>query len=147
MKQLLAALKNNNKPQPNAGLSTVLAFSSPSNPITQREPEFFFGMMQNSQYSLLLGRFDTFRVVGTEDLSNTGAGYGAETVAVFDFFDIDSSGVISMDEFHGALYSAAIPTRDLPICFEHAPRASQSDNFPQVGRNLPICRLRRLLAL
>jgi len=82
VKQLLAALKNNNKPQPNAGLSTVLAFSSPSNPITQREPEFFFGMMQNSQYSLLLGRFDTFRVVGTEDLSNTGAGYGAETVAV-----------------------------------------------------------------
>jgi len=82
VKQLLMALKNNNKPKANAGLRTVLAFSSPSNPITQREPEFFFGMMQNSQYSLLLGKFETFRIVATEDLSNTGAGYGAETVAV-----------------------------------------------------------------
>ena len=82
VKQLLMALKNNNKPKENAGLSTVLAFSSPSNPITKREPEFFFGMMQNSQYSLLLGKFETFRIVDTEDLSNTGAGYGEETVAV-----------------------------------------------------------------
>jgi hypothetical protein len=80
VKLLLMALKNNDKPKANAGLSTVLAFSSPSNPITQREPEFFFGMMQNSQYSLLLGNFETFRIVATEDLSNTGAGYGEETV-------------------------------------------------------------------
>ena len=83
VKQLLTALKNNNKPQPNAGLSTVLAFSSPSNPITRREPEFFFGMMQNSQYSLLLGKFNTFRIAGTEDLTGTGAAMGSEqTVAV-----------------------------------------------------------------
>merc|ERR1719199_324932 len=51
VKQLLTALKNNDTPAPNAGLKTVLKFSSPSNPITQREPDFFFGMMQNSQYS------------------------------------------------------------------------------------------------
>ena len=80
VKQLLTALKNNDTPAPNAGLKTVLKFSSPSNPITQREPDFFFGMMQNSQYSLLLGKFDTFTVVGTEGMPNN---YGSgETVVV-----------------------------------------------------------------
>ena len=80
VKQLLTALKNNDTPAPNAGLKTVLRFSSPSNPITQREPDFFFGMMQNSQYSLLLGKFDTFTVVSTEGMPNN---YGSgETVVV-----------------------------------------------------------------
>ncbi len=83
VKQLLTALKNNNNPTPNAGLRTVLRFSSPSNPITKREPDFFFSMMRNSQYSVLLGIFNTFRVMGVEDLSNTGAGLpGQQTVAV-----------------------------------------------------------------
>jgi hypothetical protein len=83
VKQLLTALKNNNNPTPNAGLRTVLRFSSPSNPITKREPDFFFSMMRNSQYSVLLGIFNTFQVMGVEDLSNTGAGLpGQQTVAV-----------------------------------------------------------------
>ena len=79
MKQLLGALKNNDTPTPNAGLSTVLRFSSPSNPVKRSEPEMFFGMMRNSQYSLLLGGFDTFTITGSEDL---GMKYGVQTVAI-----------------------------------------------------------------
>ena len=79
VKQLLGALKNNDTPTPNAGLSTVLRFSSPSNPVTRGEPEMFFGMMRNSQYSLLLGSFDTFAIIGSEDL---GMQYGVQTVAI-----------------------------------------------------------------
>ena len=79
VKQLLGALKNNDKPSANAGLSTVLRFSSPSNPVTRGEPEVFFGMMRNSQYSLLLGNFDTFAIGESEDL---GIMYGVQTVAI-----------------------------------------------------------------
>ena len=82
VKLLLTALKNNDKPTQNAGLRAVLKFSSPSNPITQREPDFFFGMMKTSQYSMLLGNYRTFSIDGTEDLTGTGAGMGRDQARI-----------------------------------------------------------------
>ena len=67
VKVLLEAMVNNDTPSEDAGLRTVLTFSSSSNPYTSQPPERFIQAMRNSGYSILLGKYDEARVGKPEE--------------------------------------------------------------------------------
>ena len=60
-------MADNDTPSEDAGLRTVLAFSSSANPYASHPPERFIQAMRNSGYSILLGKYDEARVGKPED--------------------------------------------------------------------------------
>jgi len=62
VKVILELLINNDNPSENAGMKTVLDFSSSVNPYVNQPPERFFQAMRNSAYSILLGGYEDAKV-------------------------------------------------------------------------------------
>jgi len=62
VKVILELLINNDSPSENAGMKTVLDFSSSVNPYVNQPPERFFQAMKNSAYSILLGGYEDAKV-------------------------------------------------------------------------------------
>ena len=62
IKLLLEALVNNDTPEEDFGLKTVVGFSSSVNPYYSQPPQRFIQAVKNSGYSILLGNYDTASV-------------------------------------------------------------------------------------
>jgi hypothetical protein len=62
IKLLLESLVNNDTPEEDFGLKTVVGFSSSVNPYYSQPPQRFIQAVRNSGYSILLGNYDTASV-------------------------------------------------------------------------------------
>ena len=77
---LLDALAKNDLPEPNTGLNSLIASSSPSNPAV-RDPARFIDVIKKSGYSILLGGYESMKMAKPEEGVLKNGNYGA-TVAV-----------------------------------------------------------------